>query len=56
MKESKDKKSRILVIKLTQDEFDELERVCPHYGKSRYVREAVKNQIAVDRIRGVAGT
>ncbi len=50
----KEKKTRIMIIKLTQTEFDELEAVAGHYKKSDYARKAIKVQIASDKIRGIS--
>ena len=47
-----EKRTRLMVIKFTQSEFDELEQVAGHYKKSDYVRKAIKVQMASDRIRG----
>ena len=41
-----------MIIKLTQTEYDDLEKVAGHYKKSDYVRKAIKVQIASDRIHG----
>ena len=49
-----EKKTRIMIIKLTQTEFDDLEKVAGHYKKSDYVRKAIKVQMASDKIRGIA--
>lgn len=48
----KEKRTRIMIIKLTQTEFDELEKVAGHYKKSDYARKAIKVQMASDRIHG----
>lgn len=47
-----EKRTRLMVIKFTQSEFDELEQVAGHYKKSDYVRKAIKVQMASDKIRG----
>ena len=48
----REKRTRIMIIKLTQTEYDDLEKVAGHYKKSDYVRKAIKVQIASDRIHG----
>lgn len=48
----REKRTRIMIIKLTQSEFDELEKVAGHYKKSDYARKAIKVQMASDRIHG----
>lgn len=48
----REKRTRIMILKLTQTEFDELEKVAGHYKKSDYVRKAVQVQMASDRIHG----
>lgn len=48
----REKRTRIMIIKLTQTEFDELEKVAGHYKKSDYARKAIKVQMASDRIHG----
>ena len=47
-----EKRTRIMIIKLTQSEFDELEKVAGHYKKSDYARKAIKMQIASEKIKG----
>lgn len=47
-----EKRTRLMVIKFTQSEFDELEKSAGHYKKSDYVRKAIKVQMASDKIRG----
>lgn len=48
----REKRTRIMIIKLTQTEYDDLEKVAGHYKKSDYVRKAIKVQIASDKIHG----
>lgn len=48
---AKEKKTRILNVKMTEQEYEELEKVAGHYKKSDYVRKAIKVQMASDRIR-----
>jgi len=50
----REKRTRIMIIKLTQTEFDELEKVAGHYKKSDYARKAIQVQMASDRIHGKA--
>lgn len=49
---AKEKKTRILNVKMTEQEYEELEKMAGHYKKSDYVRKAIKVQMASDRIRG----
>lgn len=49
-----EKKCRYLIVKLTEAEFEELDKVTGHYKKSDYVRKAIKVQIESDKIRGLS--
>lgn len=48
----KPKKTRLIMVRMTDEEMDELAKYAGHYKKSDYIRKAVKIQMASDRIRG----
>ena len=49
---AKEKKTKWIMVRMTEDELAELARVAGHYKKSDYIRKAVQVQMASDRIRG----
>ena len=48
----KKKRNKWIMVRMTDEELAELDRVAGHYKKSDYIRKAVKVQIASDKIRG----
>lgn len=50
----KPKKTRFIMVRMTDEEMEELAKYAGHYKKSDYIRKAVKVQMASDRIRGNA--
>ena len=50
----KKKKNKWIMVRMTDEEMDELAKFAGHYKKSDYIRKAVKVQMASDRIRGNA--
>lgn len=50
---AKDKKrNKWIMVRMTDEEMDELQRYAGHYKKSDYIRKAIQLQMASDRIRG----
>ena len=50
----KKKKNKWIMVRMSDEEMDELAKFAGHYKKSDYIRKAVKIQMASDRIRGNA--
>lgn len=44
----REKRERQMQIRLKQSEYDTLERICGHYKKSEYVRQAVLEKMERD--------
>ena len=46
------KRTKWIMVRMTDEEMDELQRYAGHYKKSDYIRKAIQLQMASDRIRG----
>lgn len=52
MAKEKKLRNKWIMVRMTQDELDELAKVAGHYKMSDYIRKAAKVQMASDKIRG----
>lgn len=46
------KRTKWIMVRMSDEEMDELQRYAGHYKKSDYIRKAIQLQMASDRIRG----
>lgn len=44
----KEKRTRYLIVKVTDAEFERLERIAGHYKKSEFIRDAIAEKIKKD--------
>ena len=49
---AKERKTKWIMVRMSEEELEELAKVAGHYKKSDYIRKAVQVQMASDRIRG----
>ena len=47
----KQKKNKWIMVRMTDEEMEELAKIAGHYKKSEYIRNAVKAQMIKDRAR-----
>ena len=52
MAKEKKLRNKWIMVRMSQEELDELAKVAGHYKMSDYVRKAIKVQMASDRIHG----